>query len=34
MGGTGDIYQLNDKNELMKEELHFIIRLDSLKNYR
>jgi len=34
MGGTGDVYQLNDKNELMKDELHFIIRLDTVKNYR
>lgn len=34
LGGTGNVYQLNDKSELMKDEAHFIIRLDSLKNYR
>jgi hypothetical protein len=34
LGGTGDVYQLNDRNELMKDESHFIIRLDSLKYYR
>lgn len=34
MGGSGDVYQLNERNERMKDELQFVIRLDSLKNYR
>jgi hypothetical protein len=34
IGGIGDVYQLNDKNELMKDECYFIIRLDSLKNHQ
>jgi len=31
IGGTGDVYQLNKQNETMKDDIHFIIRLDSLK---
>jgi hypothetical protein len=30
MGGSGDIYQLNEKNQIARYETHFIIRLDSL----
>jgi hypothetical protein len=33
-GNTGDVYQLNDNNELMKDATHFVIRLDSLKKYQ
>lgn len=34
VGGLGDVYQLNDKNELLRDDLHFTIRLDRLRNYR
>ncbi|MGC4104062.1 hypothetical protein [Ferruginibacter sp.] len=33
MEGIGDVYQLNDSNQLMKDDIYFIIRLDSLKNF-
>jgi hypothetical protein len=34
--GIGDVYQLNNNNKLFSEtrDIHFIIKLDSLKNYR
>ncbi len=32
--GEGDVYQLDENNKPLKDEYHFIIRLDSLKNFR
>ncbi len=32
MGGTGDIYQIDKKNNIAQYEYSFIIRLDSLQN--
>ncbi len=33
LGGTGDIYQLDDNNQIAQNEAHFIIRLDSVKQF-
>jgi hypothetical protein len=34
MLGEGDVYQLDENSKTLKDKYHFLIRFDSLKNYR